>query len=163
MDGGGLFKAKKLCVNGQDYGLVGEIVETDAAILYDMLDHGYIPVVTSVAQGVDADVSYNINADSAAAKLACAIGAEKLMLLTNVCGILTDSHDESTLLPAIHLSEVPALMKKGVISGGMIPKVECCVTALREGVKKANIQDGRVKHSILIEILSDEGVGTMFT
>lgn len=163
LDGGGLFKATRLREQGNDNGYVGDICGVDAAIVFDTLAAGYIPVLSTVAQGVDAETSYNINADLAAAKLAVAIGAEKLMLLTNVCGILEDSEDESTLMRAISISQVPSLLKRGVIRGGMIPKVECCVMALRNGVKKANIQDGRVKHSILIEILSDEGVGTMFS
>lgn len=165
LDGGGLFKATRLKEGdgGNDYGYVGDIRAVDADVIFDTLEKGYIPVVSTVAQGMDGDAAYNINADLAASKLAVAISAEKLMLLTNVCGILEDSDDESTLIPAVSISQVPSLMKKGIIRGGMIPKVECCVMALRNGVRKANIQDGRVKHSILIEILSDEGIGTMFS
>ena len=157
---GGLFQARQL---DEKYGLVGEIVKVDAAPVFDALNCGYIPVVSTVAQGVDADVSYNINADTAAAKLATALEAEKLILLTDVRGLLRDPKDESTLIPALQLSSVPALEREGVISGGMIPKVDCCVESVRSGVKSAVILDGRVEHSILIELLSDAGIGTMLT
>jgi acetylglutamate kinase len=129
----------------------------------DALDNGYIPVVSTVALGDDAEVSYNVNADTAAAKLATALGAERLLLLTDVRGLLRDPKDESTLIPELQLSSVPALIREGVISGGMIPKIDCCVEAVRSGVKSAIILDGRVAHSILIELLSDEGIGTMLT
>ena len=155
---GGLFQARQL---DEKYGLVGEIVKVDAAPVFDALNCGYIPVVSTVAQGVDADVSYNINADTAAAKLATALEAERLLLLTDVRGLLRDPKDESTLIPELQLSAVPALEREGVISGGMIPKVDCCVESVRSGVKSAVILDGRVAHSILIELLSDAGIGTM--
>ena len=155
---GGLFQAKKL---DDKYGLVGEITKVDARAVTDALDKGYIPVVSTVAQGVDQETSYNINADTAAAKLAVALGAEKLILLTDVRGLLHDPKDESTLIPEIQLSTVPALVREGIISGGMIPKIDCCVESVRSGVKSAIILDGRVKHSILIELLSDAGIGTM--
>ena len=154
----GLFQAKKL---DEKYGLVGEMVQVDPAIVNDALSDGYIPVVSTVAQGVDGETAYNINADTAAAKLAVALGAEKLILLTDVRGLLRDSKDESTLLPVVELSKVPGLIKDGVIQGGMIPKVDCCVEAVRSGVKNAVILDGRIPHSILIELLSNEGIGTM--
>ena len=155
---GGLFQAKKL---DDKYGLVGEITKVDARAVTDALDKGYIPVVSTVAQGVDQETSYNINADTAAAKLAVALGAEKLLLLTDVRGLLRDPKDESTLIPEIQLSTVPALVREGIISGGMIPKIDCCVESVRSGVKSAIILDGRVEHSILIELLSDAGIGTM--
>ena len=154
----GLFQAKKL---DEKYGLVGEMVQVDPAIVHDALSDGYIPVVSTVAQGVDGETAYNINADTAAAKLAVALGAEKLILLTDVRGLLRDPADEDTLLPVVELSKVPGLVKDGVIKGGMIPKVDCCVEAVRSGVKDAVILDGRIPHSILIELLSDEGIGTM--
>ena len=154
----GLFQAKKL---DKKYGLVGEMVQVDPAIVNDALSDGYIPVVSTVAQGVDGETAYNINADTAAAKLAVALGAEKLILLTDVRGLLRDPKDESTLLPVVELSKVPGLIKDGVIQGGMIPKVDCCVEAVRSGVKNAIILDGRIPHSILIELLSNEGIGTM--
>lgn len=154
----GLFQAKKL---DEKYGLVGEMVQVDPAIVNDALSDGYIPVVSTVAQGVDGETAYNINADTAAAKLAVALGAEKLILLTDVRGLLRDPKDESTLLPVVELSKVPGLIKDGAIQGGMIPKVDCCVEAVRSGVKNAVILDGRIPHSILIELLSNEGIGTM--
>ena len=154
----GLFQAKIL---DEKYGLVGEITQVDPRLVVDALEDGYIPVVSTVAQGVDADTAYNINADTAAAKLAVALGAEKLILLTDVRGLLRDPGDEGTLLRVVELSRVPGLIKDGVIQGGMIPKVDCCVEAVRSGVKSAIILDGRVPHSILIELLSNEGIGTM--
>ena len=159
---GGLFSAKQLTdEDGTDYGYVGEITEVNPAPVTDLLDAGYIPVVSSVAGGADGETAYNINADTAAAKLAIALKAKKLILLTDVRGLLRDPKDEETLIRSLKVSEVPALVKAGVISGGMIPKVECCVEAVRNGVERANIQDGRVKHSVLMELLSDDGVGTM--
>lgn len=155
---GGLFQAKVL---DEKYGQVGEIRHVDPRPVTDALSNGYIPVVSTVAQGMDAEVSYNVNADTAAAKLAVALGAEKLILLTDVRGLLRDPKDENTLISELQLSSVPALVREGVITGGMIPKVDCCVEAVRSGVKSAVILDGRVEHSILIELLSDAGVGTM--
>ena len=157
---GAMFRAKKL---NDKYGLVGDITKVDPSPVVDALNNGYIPVVSTVAQGDDAEVSYNINADTAAAKLAVALKAEKLILLTDVRGLLRDPKDESTLIPELQLSSVPALVREGVISGGMIPKVDCCVESVRSGVKSAVILDGRVDHSILIELLSDAGIGTMLT
>ncbi|MGM9676507.1 MAG: acetylglutamate kinase [Butyricicoccus sp.] len=160
---GGLFQAvRKKDPDGTDYGYVGEIVKVNPEPVIDMLEHGYIPVVSTVALGIDDDTNYNINADLAAAKLAVALQAEKLILLTDVRGLLLDRNDENTLLPELKVSAVPKLIKDGVIAGGMIPKVDCCVEAVREGVHQANIQDGRVEHSILIELFSNQGVGTMF-
>ena len=154
----GLVQARRL---DDRYGRVGEIVQGDPSIVKDALADGYIPVVSTVAQGVDAHTAYNINADTAAAKLAVALHAEKLLLLTDVRGLLRDPKDEETLLPVVELSQVPGLVKDGVIQGGMIPKVDCCVEAVRSGVKNSVILDGRIPHSILIELLSDEGIGTM--
>ena len=160
---GGLFQAvRKVDEDGTDYGYVGDIKKVGGEPVIDMLDAGYIPVISTVAQSIDEDTGYNINADLAASKLAVALQAEKLILLTDVRGLLLDRHDESTLLPEVKVSGVPKLIKDGVIAGGMIPKVDCCVEAVREGVRRANIQDGRVAHSILIELFSDNGVGTMF-
>lgn len=160
---GGMFQAKRLTDRtGTDYGYVGDIVDVNPAPVIDVLEQGYIPVVSTVAQGIDDETNYNINADTAACKLAVALGAKKLILLTDVRGLMLDPDDESTLLTNLKVSEVPRLMRDGVIKGGMLPKVDCCVEAVRKGVDQANIQDGRVKHSILIELLSKVGVGTMF-
>ena len=153
-----LFEAK---VKDAKYGLVGEIVKVNPQVVQDCIDDGYIPVVSTVAQGMDAQTAYNINADTAAAKLATALKAEKLILLTDVRGLLRDPKDEETLIHIVHMSDVPMLKKTGVIQGGMIPKVECCVEAVRSGVKRSHILDGRIPHSILIEMLSDKGIGTM--
>ncbi len=160
---GGLFQAVKLQdEDGTEYGYVGDIKEVNPKPVLDVLEKGYIPVVSSVAQGMDEDTAYNVNADTAAEKLAVALGAKKLILLTDVPGLMRVPKDETTTIHRIKVSEVPALLKEGIISGGMIPKVACCVEAVRQGVERANIQDGRVMHSILIELLSDDGVGTMF-
>lgn len=159
---GGLFQAKRLTDReGTDYGYVGDITDVNPQPVIDMLEKGYIPVVSTVAQGIDDETTYNINADTAASKLAVALKAKKLILLTDVRGLLHDPKDEESLIHRLKVSEVPALVKEGVISGGMIPKVECCVEAVRSGVERTHILDGRIPHSILIELLSDEGIGTM--
>lgn len=157
---GGMLGAVRL--GGEfDCGLVGDITSVDAQPVVDALTNGYIPVISTVARGEDETV-YNVNADIAAAKLAIAMKAEKLVLLTDVQGLLRDRNDESSLIPVVQLPEVPKLIRDGVISGGMIPKIDCCVEVLRNGVSRAHILDGRIPHSLLIEMLSDEGVGTMF-
>ena len=158
---GGLLKAKKKTGDGFDYGFVGEITEVNPGVINTAVAAGYMPIVSTVAQGVDCDSPYNINADTAAAKIATAIGAEKLILLTDVRGLLRDAKDESTLISRVKVSEVPGLVNDGIISGGMIPKIDCCVEAVRSGVKRAHILDGRIPHSILIEVLTDAGIGTM--
>ena len=126
-----------------------------------VLDKGYIPVVSTVGCDDDGNV-YNINADTAASRLAGILGAESLISMTDIVGILRDKDDPASLIPRIQVSEAPLLMKDGVISGGMIPKVECCIEAIRRGVKRVFIIDGTIPHAILIEILTDEGIGTMF-
>ena len=155
---GELFQAEQL---DEKYGLVGRITSVNPATVENALQTGYTPVVSTVAQGVDADTAYNINADTAAAKLAEALGAEKLILLTDVRGLLRDPQDEETLIHVVRTGEVPALVEEGVISGGMIPKMQCCVDAICGGVERVHILDGRIPHSILVELLSDEGIGTM--
>lgn len=156
---GGLFQAVKKDLR---YGLVGEIKKVDPEPVLGAIDKGYIPVVSTVAMGVDGETSYNINADTAAARLAAAIGAEKLILLTDVPGLMRDPKDESTLISVVHMGEVPKLIEEGIIKGGMIPKLECAAEFVRSGDDcRAHILDGRVPHSILIEILTDQGIGTM--
>ena len=155
---GQLFQAE--CLD-EKYGLVGKITGVNPEPVDNALMSGYIPVVSTVAQGVDADTAYNINADTAAAELAKALGAEKLILLTDVRGLLQDPHDEETLIHELHTYEVPQLVEQGIISGGMIPKMQCCVDAIAGGVERVHILDGRIPHSILIELLSDRGIGTM--
>ncbi len=155
---GNLFQAE--CLD-EKYGLGGRITGVKPKPAENALLSGYIPIVSTVAQGVDADTAYNINADTAAAKLAEALGAEKLILLTDVRGLLRDPKDEETLIHVVRTSEVPELIAQGVVSGGMIPKMECCVDAITGGVERVHILDGRIPHSILIELLSDKGIGTM--
>ncbi len=156
----GLFQAERL---DEKYGLVGEVKAVDPDIVVDALDLGYIPVVSTVAMGIDGNPAYNINADTAAAKLAVALKAEKLLLLTDVRGLLRDPADESTLIQSVRASEIPGLIKDGVVKGGMIPKIDCAVEAVRSGVTSAVILDGRIPHSVLIELLSDQGAGTMLS
>ncbi len=141
-------------------GYVGEITKVHISPVLDLLEKGYIPVVSTL--GCDRQGhTYNINGDTAAAYIAGALQAERLIMMTDIAGILKDKDDPSSLIPEINLSEAENLYKEGVISGGMIPKVDCCVTAIRQGVKKVIIMDGRVPHSILMELLTDEGAGTM--
>lgn len=158
---GGLLQAKLL---DEKYGcLAGSVTKVDPATAAAALASGYIPVVAPVAQGTDKAVSYNVDADAAAARLAVALGAEKLVLLTGVRGLLRTPGDESTLIPELQLSSVPALVREGVIAGEMVHKVDCCVNAVRSGVGSAVILDGRVSHCLLTELLTDAGVGTMLT
>ena len=142
-------------------GFVGEIEKINIKPVFDLLEKGYIPVVSTVATGENGE-TYNINGDTAAAYLAGALSAKRLIMMTDISGVLRDKDDPSTLIPEIKLSEAEELYKSGVISGGMIPKVDCCITAIKQGVKRVIIMDGRVPHSILMELLTDEGSGTMF-
>ena len=144
----------------ESLGLVGEITKVNPQIINDVLDKGYIPVISTVASGGDGEV-YNINADTAAARIAAEVKAANLILMTDIVGLLEDKDDEDTLIYSVGVSEVPYLKKQGIVSGGMIPKIDCCVEAVRRGVPKANIIDGRIPHSILIELLTNEGAGTM--
>mgnify|MGYP004575958755 FL=1 len=155
---GGLFEAS--CLNA-DLVNVGKIERVNPQIIFDTFEKGYIPVVSSVAKATDKLGTYNINADLAASELAIALHAKKLILLTDVKGLMKDPKDESTLMERVKVSQIPILKKENVIKGGMIPKIECCVKAVREGVESVYIQDGRVMHSLLIELLSDQGVGTL--
>ena len=157
---GKLLMAEKL-ITGADLGFVGEIREVNPAPLKNAMDNGYIPVVATVASGYDGNV-YNINADIAAAHIAAKLGAKKLILMTDIRGLLRDVTDEESLISVVNVSEVPMLKREGIIKGGMIPKIDCCVEAVRSGVNRAHIIDGRIEHSILLELFSDEGVGTMF-
>ena len=144
-----------------DLGYVGDITSVDTTPILNALHNGYIPVIATVGADETGQV-YNINADTAAARIASELGAENIILMTDIRGLLEKKEDESTLIPYVQVSDVPYLKKQGVISGGMIPKVDCCVEAVRRGVGSAVIIDGRIPHSILIEILSDEGIGTLF-
>ena len=143
-----------------DLGFVGEITAIHPKPIEDLLSLGYIPVISTV--GCDSEGNtYNINADTAAARIAGTLGAESLITMTDIAGILRDKDDPSTLLSKVYISDVKELMDEGIISGGMIPKLESCVEAIRRGVRKVFIIDGRVPHSILIETLTDEGMGTL--
>ena len=143
------------------HGYVGEITKVNVQPVLDVLEKGYIPVISTVGYDCDGN-TYNINADTAAARIAGELKAESLISMTDIDGILRDKNDPSTLISMIQVSEAPQLMREGVISGGMIPKVNCCIEAIRRGVHKVFIIDGRIPHSILIEVLTDAGIGTMF-
>lgn len=156
----GMLTAEKI-KSAEDLGFVGEITEVNTSVIENATKNGYVPIISTIAGGANGEV-YNINADIAAARIAAELKAEKLILLTDVRGLLRDKEDEKTLIPVVNVSDVPKLKKDGIISGGMIPKIDCCVDAVRRGVGKAHIIDGRIPHSILIELLTDEGIGTMF-
>ncbi|MBR6534200.1 MAG: acetylglutamate kinase [Clostridia bacterium] len=144
-----------------ELGYAGEITSVNIAPIQDVLDKGYIPVVSTVGCDNEGNV-YNINADTAAAKIASALKATSLISMTDISGILKDKDDPSSLIPVIKASEASKLFDEGIISGGMIPKVQCCVDAVNSGVEKVFVIDGRVPHSIIVEMLTDEGMGTMF-
>ena len=154
---GGILEAK---VKDERLGFVGEITKVRTQPILDLLEKNYIPVVSTVASDRMGN-TYNINGDTAAAYLAGALGAERLIMMTDIAGILMDKDDPSTLIPSITVSEAKKLYDQGVISGGMIPKVDCCIEALEHGVNNVVIMDGRIPHSILMELLTDEGAGTM--
>lgn len=156
---GQLIQAEQL---NPDLGYVGEISAINPEVINTALNNGYIPVISTVATGKNGEV-YNINADTAAARIAADMKAANLILLTDIKGLLEDKDDENTLIRAIGVSEVPYLKKQGIVSGGMIPKIDCCVEAVRRGVKQTSIIDGRIPHSILLELLTDAGAGTMIT
>ena len=158
---GGMLKAVPMKAE-EDLGLVGEITRVDVTLIRNSLENGTIPVVATIAAGENDGNTYNINADIAAAQIAASLAAEKLVLMTDVRGLLEDRENEDSLISVVRVSEVQSLKKRGVISGGMIPKIDCCVEAVRRGVRRTHIIDGRIPHSILIEMLTDEGIGTMF-
>ncbi|MEE1137867.1 MAG: acetylglutamate kinase [Acutalibacteraceae bacterium] len=155
---GHLISAK---VKDERLGFVGEITDVNPAPILDLLEKGYVPVISTTACDSEGNI-YNINADTAAAKIAAALKAESFISMTDIAGILRDKDDPSTLIPKIYVSDIPQLVNEGIISGGMIPKIDCCGEAIRRGVKKVFILDGTVPHSLLIETLTDEGLGTMF-
>ena len=156
---GGMIEAK---IKDERLGFVGEITKVRTRPITDLLEKNYIPVVSTVASDRHGN-TYNINGDTAAARIAGALQAERLIMMTDVPGILTDRNDPKSLIPEITIEKAHELYESGVISGGMIPKVDCCIEAIREGVKNVTIMDGRVPHSILMELLTDEGSGTMVT
>ncbi|MDD6312405.1 MAG: acetylglutamate kinase [Firmicutes bacterium] len=154
---GKLIRAKQL---DERLGYVGEITGINPEPILDMLENGYIPVVSTIGCD-DEGNSYNINADTAAARIAGTLKAESLISMTDISGIMRDKDDPNSLISKLHVSDAPQLIHEGIISGGMIPKVECCIEAIRRGVNRVFIIDGRIPHSILIETLTDEGIGTM--
>jgi len=159
---GKLLEAKKMEKgDGLDYGYVGDIVNVNPEVVLQAINDGHIPVVATVAYGTDSETAYNVNADTAAAMLAIALNAEKLILLTNTRGVLREKDKEETLIKLIEVNEIKELMAQKIIEGGMIPKIECCADAIDGGVRRTHILDGRIPHSILIEMLTDEGAGTM--
>jgi len=154
---GRLIEAK---IKNEKLGFVGAITGVNIAPVTDLLEKGYIPVVSTVGCDKNGN-TYNINGDTAAAFIAGALGAERLIMMTDIAGILRDKDDENTLIREITVTEAEELKKEGIISGGMIPKVDCCIEAIDEGVRNVTIMDGRIPHSILMEMLTDEGAGTM--
>ena len=156
---GHMIKAE--CKN-EKLGYVGEVTKVNAQVLLDVIEKGYIPVVSTIGCDDDGNI-YNINADTAAAKIAAELKCESFVTMTDIAGLLENMDDPSTLIPVVKVEDAPKLIERKVISGGMIPKVECCIDAIKQGVKKVFIIDGRVPHAILIETMTDEGLGTMFT
>lgn len=155
---GALIETKQLC---EELGFVGKIVKINSKIITDVLEKGYIPVVSSI--GCDSSGNaYNINADTAAAEIASSLKATSFILMTDTIGLLNDKNDVNTLIPRVDIKEAPALIESGIVDGGMLPKVNCCISAVEKGVDRVFIIDGRVPHSILIEVLTDKGIGTMF-
>ena len=156
---GGIIEAK---MKNEALGYVGEITKIRTQPILDLLEKNYIPVISTVASDRQGN-TYNINGDTAAAYIAGALGAQRLIMMTDIAGILMDKDDPSTLIPHLTVGEAGKLYESGIISGGMIPKVDCCIEALEHGVKNVVIMDGRIPHSILMELLTDEGAGTMVT
>ena len=155
---GGMLLCEKEC---DELGYVGKITSVNTDVITDSLQNGYLPVISTVGYDNEGHI-YNVNADTAASAIAGALGAESLILMTDIRGLLRDKEDEDSLIRKVYVSDIPSLINEGVISGGMIPKINCCKEAIRRGVDRVFITDGRVKHSILLELLSDEGMGTMF-
>tara|TARA_Y100001968_G_scaffold209578_1_gene192740 strand:+ start:632 stop:1546 length:915 start_codon:yes stop_codon:yes gene_type:complete len=149
-------------LEGGTHGLVGEVAKVDTKLLSPLLQEGYVPVISSVANTTDSR-SHNINADTVAGELAAALGAEKLILLTDTPGILRNEKDPSSLIEKIRLSEARELIENGIVKDGMKPKVECCIRSLAQGVNAAHIIDGRTPHALLLEVFTDAGIGTMVT
>lgn len=159
---GGMIKAKKVEDGMNDYGFVGDIVSIDSAPIKKVLEENYIPVIATVGTDENGQV-YNINADTAAAEIAASLGAENIITLTDIPGLMKDVNDKNSLIPEIHVDEINSLIESGIIYGGMIPKVRSLEVAVRSGVKKAVMIDGRIPHSILIEMFSNEGIGTLMS
>ena len=155
---GNLIQARP--VGKEGVGFVGEVTNVDTGLIESLVDAGYVPVISSVAADEDGQ-AYNINADTVAGEIAAALQAEKLILLTDTPGIMYDFHDSSSLIKKLDIQKARELIDEGIVSGGMIPKVNCCVRSLAQGVRAAHVLDGRMPHSLLLEILTDEGIGSM--
>ena len=159
---GGMLRVKKKTADGRDIGFVGEVTDVDPAVLYDLLEKDYLPIVAPV--GMDKDcATYNINADDAACAIATALQADKLAFLTDVEGVYRDLNDKSTFISHMTCNEADGLIQSGMIGGGMLPKLNNCIGAVRSGVRRVHILDGRVPHCMLLEFFTDEGIGTMFS
>ena len=158
---GNILTAQKKKIGNGDLGFVGDIVAVDPSLIETLLDQAFIPIISPVAKDKNFD-TYNINADYAAAEISSSLNAQKLIFITDMQGVMRDLDDEETLISLMDLKEARENIEKGVISGGMIPKVECCIKAVEDGTKQVHIIDGRMKHSMLLEIFTDEGIGTMF-
>lgn len=156
---GGMIKAEKH--KEEELGFVGDITQVNTKVILDQLEHGYIPVIATVGCDDEGNV-YNINADTASAMIASELSAENLILMTDIRGLLEDKDNEESLISEVNISEVPSLIRQGIISGGMTPKIESCVVAIRRGVDRAFIIDGRIPNAVLIEMMTNEGIGTMF-
>ena len=157
---GGMIQAQKMA-GDVDLGFVGDITHIHTDPIDNALKNGYIPIIATIGADSEGQV-YNINADTAVSAIAGALGAENIIMMTDVAGLMREVGNPETLIPVVQVSEVPALVRQGIISGGMIPKVQCCVEAVRRGVKRAVMIDGRIPHAILLEMFSDEGIGTLF-
>jgi acetylglutamate kinase len=159
---GQLLQCKRTTINGMDVGLVGEVESVNIQLLNTLLDNNLIPVISTIGIGADG-TTYNVNADFAVIAVAAALKAKKLVFMTDVAGVLANVNDPASRIGQLSLGQVEGLIAAGVISGGMIPKVSCCVEAVQQGVEKVHILDGRVEHSLLVEIFTDEGIGTLVT
>jgi acetylglutamate kinase len=158
---GGMLRVEKMMPNGQDIGRVGQVVEVDTTLIKALIDKDFVPVISPIGLD-DEGISYNVNADYAAVAVAGALAAEKLVFLTDVAGVLTDVSDADSIISKISAEKAQQLIDEGIVSGGMIPKVECCLTALDAGVGQVHILDGGVKHCLILEIFTKEGIGTLF-
>lgn len=156
----GFLNVKKVMPGGEDIGLVGEVERVDTSLINTLIDNDFVPVISPVGVGEDGQ-SYNINADYAAVAVAAALNAEKLVFITDVPGVLEDINDPSSVISVIGVDEVKKMIKEGIISGGMIPKVDCCVAGVEAGVQNVHILDGRIEHCLILEIFTKKGIGTL--
>ena len=158
---GNMLQAQRRVVNGKEYDLVGDVIKVDPTVIHNAIANEYIPVISTVARGVDGESSYNINADTVAGEIAARLQAEKLIFLTDTDGIYEDYQDKNSLMSVISIEKINDMIASGAIEGGMIPKVQGCIKGIESGVHRTHILDGRIPHSILTEMLSHKGIGTM--